>query len=109
MKTTARFILGLSTLMLLAGPAAHAADRDSEVQTKTVSFRDLDLSTAQGAQALHDRIEAAARDVCRGTELADYDACRARAIDGAVKVVANPLLSAAHNAADVNVADLALR
>jgi UrcA family protein len=109
MKTTARFVLGLSTLMLLAGSAAHAADRNSDVQTKTVSFRDLDLSTAHGAQALHARIEAAARDVCRGTELTDYDACRARAVDSAVKVVANPLLSAAHNSAAGANEELALR
>jgi UrcA family protein len=95
MKTTARFTLALSTLMLLVGPAAHAADRVGDVPTKTVSFRDLDLSTARGAQALYDRIESAAREVCRGTEFADYDACRARAIEGAVKEVANPLLSAA--------------
>ena len=109
MKTTARLVLAFSTLMLLAGSAAHAAERTDEVATKTVSFRDLDLSTARGAEALHARIEAAARDVCRGTELVDYNACRARAVDGAVKVVANPLLSAAHNsAADANE-ELALR
>ena len=106
MKTTARFVLALSTLMLLAGSAAHAANRAGDVPTKTVSFRDLDLSTAYGAQALYDRIEAAAREVCRGTELMDYNACRARAIEGAVKHVGNPLLSAA--AAD-RFEELALR
>jgi UrcA family protein len=96
MKTTARLVLALSTLMLLATPAAQAANRVGEVLTKTVSFRDLDLSTQHGAQALYVRIEAAAREVCRGTELTDYDACRARAIEDAVKDVSNPLLSAAH-------------
>jgi UrcA family protein len=96
MKTTARLVLALSTLMLLAGPAAHAANRVGDVPTKTVSFRDLDLSTQLGAQALYGRIEAAAREVCRGTDLADYEACRARAIEDAVKNVGNPLLSAAH-------------
>ena len=105
MKTNARSFLVLSTLMLLAGSAAHAADRVGDIPTKTVSFRDLDLSTAQGARALYGRIEAAARDVCRGTELADYDACRARAIEGAVKDVGNPLLSAANR----SVEEVALR
>ncbi|HEX7236955.1 MAG TPA: UrcA family protein [Gammaproteobacteria bacterium] len=105
MKTTARLVLSLSTLMLLCG-AAQAADRVGDIPTKTVSFRDLDLSTVVGAQALFGRIEAAAREVCRGTELADYDACRARAIEGAVKDVGSPLLSAASRSA---VEELALR
>ena len=99
MKTSARFILALSTLMLLAGSAAHASNRVGDVPTKTVSFRDLDLSTALGAQTLYDRIEAAAREVCRGTELAEYGACRARAIDDAVAYVGSPLLSAVNRSA----------
>ena len=107
MKTTARLTLALSTLMLLVGSAAHAANRIGDVPTKTVSFRDLDLSTSQGAQALYGRIEAAAREVCRGTELADYDACRARAIEGAVNDVSNPLLSAAHRSGADRFAEVA--
>jgi UrcA family protein len=108
MKTTARIVLALSTLMLLAGPAAHAANRVGEVPTKTVSFRDLDLSTTQGAQALYDRISGAAREVCAGVELEAFDACRMRAIEDAVKFVGSPLLSAAHRSAD-GVEELALR
>ena len=109
MKTTARIVLTLSTLMLLAGPAAYAANRVGEVPTKTVSFRDLDLSTTQGAQALYDRITGAAREVCVGVDLEAYDACRANAIEGAVKDVGNPLLSAAHRSAADRVEELALR
>jgi len=109
MKTTARFVLALSTMMLLAGPAAHAANRVGEVPTKTVSFRDLDLSTTQGAQALYDRITGAAREVCAGVDLEAFDACRALAIEGAVKDVGNPLLSAAHRSAADRVEELALR
>ena len=95
---TARLFLALSTLMLLAG-SAYAADRVGDIPTKTVSFRDLDLSTALGAQTLYDRIEAAAREVCRGTELSEYGACRARAIDDAVAYVGSPLLSAVNRSA----------
>ncbi|HEY3518465.1 MAG TPA: UrcA family protein [Gammaproteobacteria bacterium] len=98
MKTTARVFLALSTLMLLSG-SAYAANRVGDVPTKTVRFRDLDLSTAQGARALYDRIESAAREVCRGTEFAQFDACRARAIEDAVKYVGSPLLSAADRSA----------
>jgi UrcA family protein len=108
MKTTARFVLAFSTLMLLAGPAAHAANRVGEIPTKTVSFRDLDLSTTQGAQALYDRISGAAREVCAGVDLEAFDACRARAIEDAVKFVGSPLLSAAQRSAD-GVEELALR
>jgi UrcA family protein len=98
MKTTARLFLTLSTLVLLSG-SAYAADRVGDVPTKTVSFRDLDLSTADGAQALYVRIEAAAREVCRGTEFAEFDACRARAIEDAVTYVGSPLLNAANRSA----------
>ena len=53
MKTASRFALGLSTLSLLAGSAtALAGSRVGEISTKTVSFRDLDLSTASGAETL---------------------------------------------------------
>src|SRR5688572_25564579 len=90
---TARFVCALSTLMLLGGPAAaYAANRVGDVPTKAVSFQDLDLSTADGAQARYDRIEDAAREVCRGSELAETHACRARAIEDAVKDVGSPLL-----------------
>jgi UrcA family protein len=100
---TARFALALSTLMLLAG-AAHAANRVGDVPTRTVSFGDLDLSTAHGAQALYDRIEAAAREVCAGTELVEVHACRARAIEEAVKYVGSPLLSAVNRSAPEELA-----
>jgi UrcA family protein len=93
MKMTARFVLALSTLMLIGSAAAHPS-RVGEVPTKTVSFRDLDLSTSQGAQALYVRLKDAAREVCAGAELAEFDACRARAIEDAVKDVGSPLLSA---------------
>ena len=104
---TAHFVLTLSTLMLLGG-AAHAANRVGDVPTKTVNFQDLDLSTAQGAQALYDRIETAAREVCRGTEFTEARACRARAIENAVEFVGSSLLSAA-NRSSRDREELALR
>jgi UrcA family protein len=110
MKTAVRFTLTLSTLLLLGSSAnALAADRTGEVPTKTVSFRDLDLSTAEGAQALYDRIAGAARVVCRGTEIAAMHACRARAVDDAVKAVGNPLLSSLHRSTVERVEGLVQR
>ena len=97
MKTAARFALTLSTLLSLGMSATTlAAGRVGDVPTKTVSFRDLDLSTAQGAEALYGRIADAAREVCRGAEIASIHACRARAIDDAVSAIGNPLLSSLH-------------
>lgn len=97
MKTHVRFALALSTLMLLGGSATTlAASRVDEIPTKTVSFRDLDLTTAHGAEALYGRLMGAAREVCRGAELGSIHACRARAVEEAVKAVGNPLLSSIH-------------
>lgn len=106
---TAGFTLAISTLMLLAGSAAHAASRVGEVPTKAVSFRDLDLSTAQGARTLYDRIEDAAREVCRGTEIVEIHSCRTRAIEDAIKDVGSPLLSAVNRSSADRVDELALR
>lgn len=99
MKTSIRSALSASLLLLIGwSAAASAAPRnDAELVTKTVRFGDLDLSTAVGAQALYDRIKGAARDVCRDS--ASYRAmheCRAAAVEGAVRGVANPLLSSVH-------------
>ena len=110
MKTAHRFALVLSTLSLLAGSAtALAAGRAGELATKTVSFRDLDLSTSSGAEALYERIATAAREVCRGAELASLHECRSRAVDDAVKGVGSPLLSSIHRSTIGRTENLVLR
>lgn len=97
MKTATRLALTLSALLSLGtSAAAFAVDRVGDLPTKTVSLRDLDLSTVQGAEALYGRIASAARVVCRGAEIASIHACRARAIEDAVGAVGNPLLSSLH-------------
>jgi len=110
MKTANRFALALSTLTLLAGSAtALAGNRLGEIPTKKVSFRDLDISTAEGAEALYGRIESAAREVCRGTELALMRTCREQAVDEAVRIVGNPLLSSVHRSTVERVEGLVQR
>jgi UrcA family protein len=110
MKTASRFALALSTLSLLVGSAtALANSRVGEIPTKTVSFRDLDLSTASGAEALYERITAAARVVCRSAEPAEKSACRAKAVDDAVAGVASPLLSSVHRSTVERVEELVRR
>jgi UrcA family protein len=109
-KTTSRSVLALSTLALLGWSATTLAapSRVGEVATKVVRFKDLDLSTAEGAQTLYDRIALAARIVCRDAGHESRE-CRARAVDGAVRAVGRPLLSSVHSSSAKRVEEVVLR
>ena len=111
MKTSARSALVLSTLLLLGSSAAAlgATNRVGEIATKTVSFRDLDLSTSVGAQTLYGRIAWAARVVCRDAPYMSVHECRARAVDDAVKHVGSALLVTVHRSSTARVEEVALR
>ncbi len=111
MKTSTRFALTLSAFSLLAGSATAlgAPGRDPEVATKVVRFKDLDLATATGAEALYERIVAAARIVCHGALYTEVRDCRARAVDEAVSAVGSPLLSSVHRSTAGRVAEVAVR
>ncbi|HTJ64152.1 MAG TPA: UrcA family protein [Alphaproteobacteria bacterium] len=81
----------LPALAILAAAtlAAPAFAGESDVPTKVVHFRDLDLATTEGEAALTRRIAKAADDVCwraDGPTLTDherYAACRSTAIASA--------------------------
>lgn len=67
----------------------------------TVSYRDLDLSSPEGAKVLYKRIQAAATEVCGrpGADLLEqsiWRSCYRHAIADAVGKVNNPLLTAVH-------------
>jgi UrcA family protein len=111
MKTTARSVLALSTLVLLGWSATTFAApiRVDDVATKVVRFKDLDLSTAVGAETLYQRIVAAARIVCRGALYSEARDCRARAVEEAVSAVDSPLLSSVHRSTAGRVAEVAVR
>ena len=111
MKITARSALALSTALLLGGSTAALAapSRVGEVATKTVKFADLDISTADGAQALYERIVTAARSVCRDSDSRVIRECRARAVADAVRGVGSPLLSAAHRSTIERVEEVVRR
>ncbi len=70
-----------------------------QMRATTVSFDDLDVTSAEGAAALYQRIEAASHVACgetmvRHIELeTKYAACRARAVAGAVSTVNAPRLN----------------
>jgi UrcA family protein len=109
-KISIRSALVLSTCLLLGWSAsAFGAVPDDAVVSKTVKFKDLDISKAGGAQALYSRISAAAREVCRAQPYTSARNCRARAVDDAVVGVGNALLSSIHRSAVERVEEVVLR
>jgi UrcA family protein len=85
-----------AVLGLLGAAQALAVDGLDGKRSVTVSFRDLNLSTIEGATALYLRIKRAANHVCyvpEGWEEA-FRSCRQAAIGDAVAKVNSPLLTA---------------
>jgi UrcA family protein len=85
----------------LAGVARSATPDDAPPST-TVSYGDLDLATAQGANALHVRLTAAARQVCSANSMDMRDvqayaaerSCETKAIAKAEQDVHAPKVAA---------------
>ena len=72
-----------------------------DVPSVTVRYADLDLSTSAGANALHQRIQAAAKQVCSSPgadpiEQIGWRSCYRKAVDDAVRKVNSPMLIAVH-------------
>jgi UrcA family protein len=92
----ATFIVGTAT----AAAAITAADA---LPTVTVGYHDLNLGTEKGTLALYARIESAAYKVCQVSdirnlaEVAAASACRAQAIERAVRDVNSPRLAAVYS------------
>jgi UrcA family protein len=90
--TLAALVCVLGTAPTWAGPSGPSI---------TVSFRDLDLSSIEGATALYHRIQAAAKQVCGrpGPDLLEqglWRSCYRNATADAVGKVNSPLLTAVH-------------
>jgi UrcA family protein len=74
----------------------------SDARSTTVSYADLDLSSAAGAQTLYQRIQLAARKVCGhpGADVIEqgiWKSCYRTAVGEAVRKVNNPQLTAVHS------------
>jgi len=96
-KTVNRPILAYAAAMWLAcGLAASHAHAGDEARSETVKFADLNLSSAQGVEALYGRIHAAARRVCDqpAGEQAGIGRCMRKAESAAIGKVNVPLLTA---------------
>ena len=77
---------------------ATQATADSSARSVTVNYRDLNLSTIEGATALYQRLKGAAHRVCEEPstgldEYRIYQACFRAAIADAVAKVNSPLLT----------------
>jgi UrcA family protein len=96
----------VGTLMLAATAAAGTAWAGASPAERTVTieveYTDINLATQAGAETLYGRIVRAARMACGPTEshsaamMSAHRGCLKDAVDGAVKEIGSPKLSALH-------------
>jgi UrcA family protein len=99
--------VAFTSIACLLGGAEASAGPGTETRSVTVNYRDLNLSTIEGATTLYQRLRGAARAVCDGpgTGLHAYQewrSCYQAAIADAVSKVNSPLLTALHSGPDKN-------
>jgi UrcA family protein len=93
----------LFATLLVFTVSAHAEPASVATSAIAVRYFDLDLSSAQGAQALYMRIVAAAKQLCSEEGVRDLrrgaaaDACAEQALARAVAGVHNPRLAALYS------------
>jgi UrcA family protein len=93
------FSLAFTSVACLLGAAQASAGPTADSHSVTVNYRDLNLSTIEGATTLYQRLRGAARAVCDGPETGvhayqEWRSCYQAAIADAVSKVNNPLLTA---------------
>lgn len=111
MTITTKWILPVAavTAVSLTSFSSNAAETAADrAPTRSVKVWDLDLSDSQDVQALYQRVQTAATDVCKSAARRHWketrtaapagwtDTCVADAVDAAVRDVGNPLLAALH-------------
>jgi UrcA family protein len=99
-----RSLIVASVAGLLGIGAAGASQSEPGVPSITVSYRDLELTTIEGANTLYRRMRGAARSVCgeQGHTLFEqqaWQACVRNALERGVAAVNNPLLTSVHTQA----------
>jgi len=89
-----------TSVVCLLGAAQGSFGSNDGTRTFTVNYRDLNLSTIEGASILYQRLKGAARAVCDGPPSGEVHAyqewrsCYEAAIADAVAKVDSPLLTA---------------
>src|SRR6266436_9373666 len=99
---TSSRLVALASACLLGTAQAPASDTANAQHSVTVSYRELNLSTVDGATTLYRRISGAARFACGERdhslfEQRHWESCVQGAIAGAVATVNNPLLRTVHS------------
>ena len=97
--------VALTSIACLLGAAQASAAPTVTTRSVTVNYRDLNLSTIEGAITLYQRLKGAARTVCDGPEAGvsaylEWKSCYQAAMADAVKKVNNPLLTALYRGPD---------
>jgi len=99
-RTVLPFALAFSAAIALA-PAAQAGDQSPPYKV-TVSFKDIDFNRPEAVEALYKRLQYASKVACDTLEPevpyreADDRACEREAVQGAVRDVDRPALTALH-------------
>jgi len=98
-KTTLIVVALLAAATLIEVARADEVQVDAAVPVKTVAYKDLNLNTKAGVQALYKRIHGAADQVCGNVDGRDlqiaraHKACVERATADAVAAVNNQMLT----------------
>jgi UrcA family protein len=85
------------------GSAAQAGEPDNAVPHKVVSFKDLNLNSAEGVEVLYKRIRSAAHEVCADPDRYDLSEYKLRpciddAMSRAIAKVNSPMLTSLYEA-----------
>lgn len=105
--------VAFTSVVCLVGSSEAPAGPSAAGRTVTVNYRDLNLSTIDGAITLYQRLKGAARTVCDGplTGIAAYQewrSCYDAAMADAVAKVNNPLLTAVHRGPNKDATSIAM-
>jgi UrcA family protein len=99
--------IGIAWVILASGPmtwVATAAQADESLPHKVVSFKDLNLSSTEGAGVAYRRIKSAANEVCGERDRFNLSqshviqTCIDQAVSRAVAQVNSPMLTSLYNA-----------
>jgi len=99
--------IGVAWVILASGPitwVASAAQADEALPHKVVSFKDLNLSSTEGAAVLYGRIKSAANEVCGKRDRSELSQSRTTqicikdAVSRAVAQINSPMLTSLYNA-----------
>jgi UrcA family protein len=102
--------LAFTSVVCLLGATQASATEPAGTRSVTVNYRDLNLSTIQGATALYQRLTRAARSVCDGPgagvhAFQEWRSCYQAAMADAVAKVNSPLLTSLYRGPDKDAKD----